>query len=142
MGSQAISMLDFGSAKVTDRGAAASRPAGTVAEPILAGELRAERLHVVRLYSIALAVFATIWVLTHGIVALIDPHFEWIRLGVTVVQAAILSVAGWSALYECSRGRLHRATYTTVGALIVAATINLATVRNAEGAAVMTYSVA
>jgi signal transduction histidine kinase len=59
-----------------------------------------------------------------------------------VVQAAILSIAGWSALYDCRRGRLHRATYTTVTALILAATINLATVRNAEGAAVMTYSVA
>src|SRR5262249_12823283 len=54
----------------------------------------------------------------------------------------LLGVSGWWARYRCLRGQLRRSTYTNAAALTLAATLNLAMVRNAEGAAVATYAVA
>ena len=142
MSGQATRMLQFGTVEVSERTRAELTPSAGGSEHAPAGELGAQRLRVVELYSLALAVCATLWCVANGVAALVDPNFDWTRLGVTVIQAGILSVAGWSSLRDSRHGRLRRATYTSVAALIVAATINLASVRNAEGAAVITYAVA
>jgi len=114
----------------------------TTSTPALDAELRVQRLRLVALYSLALAIASTVWMAAHCALLVVDANPQWLRFAITVLQATILSVAGWAALYACRRGRLRIATYCNVAALTLAATINLATVSNAEGAAVVTYAVA
>jgi len=124
-----------------------AKPVATAALEEISGdgrraELRAQRMRLVALYSLALAIASTLWVAAHCALLIVAANRPWLRFAITVVQAAILCAAGWSALYACRRRHLRIATYCNVAALTLAATINLATVTNAEGAAVVTYAVA
>ncbi|MGH7786501.1 MAG: sensor histidine kinase [Candidatus Binatia bacterium] len=109
----------------------------------LDGDLRSRRLALVRWYSLGIAVVGSLWFFVWCAAFLAYAErpstVEWLA---TASQSILLGGAGWYALYRTSHGRLRRATYTNVAALILAATINLAFIRNAEGSAIVMFTVA
>jgi signal transduction histidine kinase len=121
--------------------AAVPPPVGGTAPSTLGGELRGQRLRLIALYSLGIGLFGVAWCISYLLSAPLPTEMGWYRIGVTA-PPAILGGAGWWALYRCRHGQLRRATYTNVAALILAATANLVFIRNAEGAAVVTYAVA
>jgi signal transduction histidine kinase len=146
MGSQAIGRLERMAGSV---GAIAPTAPATPAFPTqhtLDADLHDQRLRVVWFYSLGLGVVGTLWVgfwlIAHSQGWLGEPGSDGARLVATVLQAGVLGAAGWYAFYRCRLGRLRRATYTNVSALALSATINLALISNAEGAAVMIFAIA
>jgi signal transduction histidine kinase len=143
---QAIGVLGSLASGAGGRATIAQVAPAVPAQRTLDAELRGQRLRVVALYSFGLGLCGTIWVafwlVAHARGWLGEPVSDGTRLAATVAQAAVVGGAGWYALYLCRLSRLRRATYTNVAALALSATINLAFIRNAEGAAVMIYAIA
>lgn len=106
----------------------------------LDGELHQQRLRVVAFFSLSLAAAGIIWGLGQGLAALGEGESERTRFIVSVLQSAILAAGGLCGFSWSRLGQLRRATYSNVAALILSATINLAFIRNAEGAAVVAYA--
>jgi signal transduction histidine kinase len=146
MGSQAIGILERMAGGVSGLTSSAPVAPAVPAQHTLDADLRDQRLRVVWFYSFGLGVVGTLWVafwlVAHARGWLGEPASDGPRLAATVLQAGVLGAAGWYALYRCQRGRLRRATYTNVSALALSATINLAFISNAEGAAVMIFAIA
>ena len=140
MGNQALGILDA-MASVTPAFARAIPPRVPSA-PALEAEMRASRLRLIAIASFGLGTCGVLWGLGHAVIAYLEVETDRMRLFVTVLQCAVLSAGGWCGFYRCHRGQLRRATYCNVAALMLAATINLVLVRNAEGAAVVTYAAA
>lgn len=111
------------------------------AQHALDEQLRAQRLLIIRIYSIGLTVFAALWCLgflylaARGTVP--GPQSLLINLHVASLIAAGILAYRW-----CGRGWLQAATYAIVFPLILMATSNLAVISNAEGAGFVTYCVA
>ena len=141
MGSQAMGILEHGVGGMRRLASPPAPPPAAPAPLALGGELRGQRLGLVALYSLGIGAFGIAWCAAYLLWDPVRAETDWAQVGV-MVPPAILGGAGWWALYRCRRGQLRRATYTNVAALILAATANLAFIRNAEGAAVVTYAVA
>lgn len=141
MGTQAMGMLEHNVGGMSPLASAAVAPPVAPVPQTLGGELRGQRLGLIALYSLGIGVFGVAWCAAYVLWVPVRTETDWAQVGVTV-PPAILGGAGWWALYRCRRGQLRRATYTNVSALILAATANLAFIRNAEGPAVVTYAVA
>lgn len=140
MSSEAIDVRRNQTAGANGRAPTADAPPAVPAQHALDAELRDQRLRLVSLYSLGIGIFGLGWCLAYCVLALARIDADWMQLAVTG-PAAVLGGAGWWALYRCRRGQLRRATYTNVAALTLAATANLACIANAEGAAVITYTV-
>jgi signal transduction histidine kinase len=125
-----------------DAVAARERPAAAVPPPVdLDASLRRQRLWLVRVYSAGIALFGLGWcVAFFGGVGQSAGDSPLVL--VTTAHAAVLGTAGCYALLRCWTGDLRHAAYANLGALILAGTINLAVIANAEGAGVATYAVA
>jgi signal transduction histidine kinase len=130
--------------RMTER-ASAFIPAAPPAAPsggALDAELRGQRLRLISIASFSLGTAGAFWALGQGVVALGESDNERMRFAVSVLQSLILAAGGWTGFYRSRRRQLRRATYCNVSALILSATINLAFIRNAEGAAVAAYAAA
>ena len=140
MDSQATSILGIGAL----REPVLAEPAADAAaqERAVDVELRAQRLRVVAWYSTLLGICGLLWCAAYAVVALSGVEADRASLAATLFPSAVLSLAGWWAVYRCRRGQLRRATYANVAALTLTATANLVFIRNAEGSAVATYAVA
>lgn len=121
--------------------AALMRPFEVPAQHTLDGQLREQRLLLVRIYSVGLAVVSALWCVAY---LYIMWRGTWSSPPSTVVNlhAAVLVVAGMAAYRVCARGRLRAATYLIVLPLAFVATVNLALIANAEGSGLVTYSIA
>jgi len=106
----------------------------------LDAELRGRRVRLVAVFSLCLGVAGVIWALGQGLVALGEGESERMRFMVSTLQSAVLAAGGWFGVFHARLGHLRRATYSNVAALTLSATINLAFIRNAEGAAVAAYA--
>ena len=146
MSSQAIGVLHGLVMGANDRPAAPPLSPTLPPQPALDVELRDQRLSVISWYSFGLGLcggaWAIVWVIAHDRSAFDPTAASGMQFAATLFPAAVLSFAGWLALYWCWFGRLRHATYTNAAALALTATINLACIRNAEGAAVMTFATA
>ena len=118
----------------------AAPPRAVPSRGALHAELRAQRLRLVAVFSLGLAIAGTVWGLGQGLVALGEGESERTRCAVSLLQSVILAAGGLVGVYCCRLRGLRRATYSNVAALILSATINLAFIRNAEGAAVVAYA--
>src|SRR5262249_15101683 len=72
-----------------------AKPVATAALEEISGdgrraELRAQRMRLVALYSLALAIASTLWVAAHCALLIVAANRQWLRFAITVVQAAIL----------------------------------------------------
>src|SRR5512143_1352448 len=120
---------------------APERPAAPVPPPgDLDASLRRQRLWLVRVYSGGIALFGLGWCGFFGWVGSAAGDSPLVL--VITAHAAVLGTAGCYALLRCWTGDLRHAAYANLGALILAGTINLAAIANAEGAGVATYAVA
>ena len=104
-------------------------------------QLRDQRLRLIRLYSLGVAIFGSLWCAAYFWPSLAGGGMD-LRMAVVSAHAGFLGLAGVLALYLCRLGHLQAATYLNVLALIGIATINLALIANAEGAGIITYCVA
>ena len=102
--------------------------------------LRRQRLWLMRVYSGGIAFFGLGWCLLFALWG--DPAANDPLALIATAHAALLGIAGCYALLRCLAGDLRHATYANLAALILAGTVNLAVITNAEGAGVATYAVA
>ena len=117
------------------------RPAVVPAKQTLDAQLHDQRLRLVSIYSIGLAVVAGVWSAA---------YFSYAMRGTAAVGLVVLvllhvgglGAAGVIGALLCRRDRLRDATFALVLPLIVMASVNLAVIANAEGAGVITYCVA
>ncbi len=137
MGTPAIGILE----RVADRAIGLSAVLAPPAQPALDAQLRGQRLRVIWWYSLGIGLFGLAWCVAFLAAIAHEPEVQWTQIAV-VAHAAVLGAAGWLAYAYCHAGRLRHATYTDAAALIMAGTANLATIANAEGAAVITFAVA
>ena len=100
-----------------------------------------QRLRLVSFYSLALGAIGVLWCAAYLAHAAWTSTVDAPSIHITL-PAVLLGITGWFAFAQCLRGNLRAATYINVGALIVSATINLATIANAEGIGFITYCVA
>jgi signal transduction histidine kinase len=140
MSSEAVAT--FGGVAAADGLESASTIAGEVpAQHTLDEQLHAQRLLIIRIYSIGLTLFSALWCFAY--LYLIAQGLELTpQAAIVNLHAASLTVAGILAYGWCVRGRLHAATYSIVFSLILMATANLALISNAEGTGYVTYCVA
>jgi signal transduction histidine kinase len=111
------------------------------AQRALDEQLREQRLLLIRIYSIGLAVVSAGWCLAY---LYIMWRGTWPTPRSTLVNlhALVLVAAGVVSYRYCAQGRLRPATYLIVLPLAVVATVNLALIANAEGSGLVTYSIA
>jgi signal transduction histidine kinase len=127
-------------------GRSAASAVATAAPAVMAEEdldaiLRRQRLWLVRILSACIALFGIGWCLLF-LAYLQSTAADDALTQVVTAHAALLGAAGAIALLRCQGGHLRQASLINLGALIAAATINLATIANAEGAGIATYGVA
>lgn len=126
------------------------RPARAAAPPAVAAvpaaehsdaDLQRQRLALVRVLALLTACFGLGWCLVF-VYAFQAAGDDGPLTRIVTAHAALLGTAGMVALLRCQAGRLEQASLFILGGLLAAATANLATIANAEGAGIATYGVA
>jgi signal transduction histidine kinase len=111
------------------------------AKHALDAQLHDQRLRLVSIYSVGLALVAGVWCaayLSYGLHGSAAPGLALM----VVLHVAGLGASGILGVLLCRRERLRAATYALVVPLILMASVNLTVIANAEGAGVITYCVA
>jgi signal transduction histidine kinase len=111
------------------------------AQHALDEQLRAQRLFIIKIYSIGLTIFSFSWCL--GFLYLMSPGTPLGPQSLVIHLLVASLIAGGILAYRwCGKGRLKAATYAIVVPLILMATSNLALISNAEGTGFVTFCVA